>query len=104
MSNSNTPPKSPKSSNKLNFAIALSYDGDAPPIVTATGQNDIAEEILKIAEEADVPIFEDHELATLLNDLELGEHIPKPLYRVIAEVLSFAYMLSGKHKSFMDKL
>jgi len=62
-------------SNKQNFAIALSYDGDAPPIVTATGHNDTAEEIIKIAGEADVPIFEDHELATLLNDLDIGEHI-----------------------------
>jgi len=91
-------------SHKNNFAIALSYDGDAPPIVTATGQNDTADEILSIAQEADVPIFEDNELATLLNELELGDHIPKPLYRAIAEVLSFAYMLSGKHKDFMDKI
>jgi len=93
-----------KPSHKNNFAIALSYDGDAPPIVTATGQNDTADEILSIAQDADVPIFEDNELATLLNELELGDHIPKPLYRVIAEVLSFAYMLSGKHKDFMDKI
>ena len=92
-----------KSSEKNNFAIALSYDGDAPPIVTATGQSETADEILTIAKEADVPIFEDNELATLLKDLDLGDHIPKPLYRVIAEVLSFAYMLSGKHKEFMNK-
>ncbi len=86
------------------FAIALSYDGDTPPIVTATGQNETADDIVNIAKEADVPIFEDNELATLLNELDLGDHIPKPLYRVIAEVLSFAYMLSGKHKDFMDKI
>lgn len=91
-------------SKKSNFAIALSYDGDAPPIVTATGQNETADEILCIAKDSDIPIFEDNELATLLKDLDLGEHIPKPLYRVIAEVLSFAYMLSGKHKAFMDNL
>lgn len=94
----------PKSSQKHNFAIALSYDGDAPPIVTATGQNETADEILSIAKEAEIPIFEDNELATLLNNLDLGDHIPQPLYRVIAEVLSFAYMLSGKHKDFMDKI
>ena len=93
-----------KPNHKNSFAIALSYDGDTPPIVTATGQNETADEILSIAKEADVPIFEDNELATLLNDLDLGDHIPKPLYRVIAEVLSFAYMLSGKHKDFMDKI
>ncbi len=89
---------------KPHLAIALSYDGDAPPIVTATGQNEIADDIVKIAQEAEVPVFADNELATLLSELDLGDHIPRPLYRVIAEVLSFAYMLSGKHKDFMDHI
>ena len=85
------------------FAIALSYDGDAPPIVTAKGHNETAEQILEIAKAADVPVFEDKELAGLLTQLNLGDHIPRSLYQVIAEVLSFAYLLSGKHKDFMDR-
>lgn len=93
-----------QSTSKPDFAIALSYEGDVPPIVTAKGHDDLAQEIIQIAEESNVPIFEDHELSTLLEELNLGDHIPKQLYVVIAEVLSFAYMLSGKHKDFMNKI
>ena len=40
----------------------------------------------------------------LLSQLDLGDRIPEALYVVIAEVLCFAYRLSGKHKDFMDDL
>jgi flagellar biosynthesis protein len=86
------------------FAIALEYDGEQAPVVTATGHHNIADEILRIAEAEKIPVYEDKELSALLEQLDLGDHIPQSLYLVIAEVLSFAYRLSGKHKDFMDKL
>jgi len=86
------------------FAIALEYDGKQAPVVTARGHHDIADEILQIARQEKIPIHEDEELTLLLSQLDLGDHIPEALYVVIAEVLSFAYRLSGKHKDFMDKL
>ena len=94
---------SDKTKKTSSFAVALSYDGDTPPIVTATGHSETAEQIIEIGKQAEVPVFEDCELAALLSELDLGDHIPRPLFSVIAEVLSFAYMLSGKHKEFMDK-
>ncbi|MBT3205486.1 MAG: flagellar protein FhlB [Gammaproteobacteria bacterium] len=89
---------------KPRFAIALEYDGEQAPVVTAKGHQDVAEEILTIAEQESIPVYEDKELSALLDQLDLGDHIPQSLYVVIAEVLSFAYRLSGKHKDFMDKL
>ena len=86
------------------FAIALEYDGKQAPVVTARGHHEIADEILQIARQEKIPIHEDEELTLLLSQLDLGDHIPEALYVVIAEVLSFAYRLSGKHKDFMDKL
>jgi flagellar biosynthesis protein len=86
------------------FAIALEYDGEQAPLVTAKGHHDIADEILRIAEAEKIPVYEDKELSALLEQLDLGDHIPQSLYLVVAEVLSFAYRLSGKHKDFMDKL
>ncbi len=86
------------------FAIALEYDGKQAPVVTARGHHDIADEILQIAEQENIPVHEDEELSLLLSQLDLGDHIPEALYVVIAEVLSFAYRLSGKHKDFMDSL
>ena len=93
-----------KKNKKPKFAIALEYDGEQAPVVTAKGHQEIAEEILTIAQQENIPVYEDKELSALLDQLALGDHIPQSLYVVIAEVLSFAYRLSGKHKDFMDKL
>lgn len=86
------------------FAIALEYDGRQAPQVTASGHDEIAMQILRMAHEANIPIHKDNELSLLLAQLDLGDHVPEALYRVIAEILSFAYRLSGKHKDFMDEL
>lgn len=82
--------------NKPLKAIALQYDGENAPIVTASGEGDIAEEIIRIAREHGVPLREDMMLAALLSELELGEEIPPLLYRVVAEVIAYAYIISGK--------
>ncbi len=89
---------------KPRFAVALEYDGKQAPIVTAKGHQQTADEILEIAKQNDIPVYEDQELSALLDQLDLGDHIPQSLYVVIAEVLSFAYGLSGKHKDFMDHI
>ena len=89
---------------KPTFAIALQYDGEGAPEVVARGYHEVAEEILELAKEADIPLHQDHELASLLEDLDLGDQVPQALYVVVAEVLVFAYRLSGKHKAFMDNI
>lgn len=77
-------------------AIALKYDGKSSPTVAATGQDELAEEIIRLAREHDIPIQEDPDLATLLAQLDLYDHIPDSLYFVVAEVLAFAYLAAGK--------
>jgi len=89
--------------NELLRAVALKYDGENAPTVTASGEGKIAEEIIRIAHEHGVPLREDAMLAALLSELELGEEIPQTLYRVIAEVIAFAYMVSGKVPVINDK-
>lgn len=91
------------SSNKPLRAIALEYDGENAPVVTASGEGKIAEEIIRIAREHGIPLREDAMLAELLSELELGEEIPQILYRVIAEVIAFAYLVSGKVPVIKDK-
>jgi len=76
--------------------VALLYDGENTPTVTAKGSGHIAEEILKIAQEHNIPLHEDAELAQLLSQLELGDEIPRALYVTIAQVIAFAYIISGK--------
>jgi len=89
--------------NKPLRAVALKYDGENAPTVTASGEGAIADEIIRIAREHGVPLRQDGMLAALLGDLELGEEIPPMLYRVIAEVIAYAYLVSGKVPVINDK-
>jgi len=77
-------------------AVALTYDGCHAPFVSATGNSEIAEEILRIAKEHEIPIYENPELVDVLSRLELGDEIPELLYRTIAEIISFVYLLKDK--------
>ncbi len=77
-------------------AIALTYDGQNAPFVSATGEAELAEEILRIAKDNEIPIYENPELAGMLSRLELGDEIPELLYRCIAEIIAFVYMLKRK--------
>lgn len=77
-------------------AVALQYDGQKAPRVTAKGAGITAERILEIAEEHGIPLQNDAELASILAQVPLGEEIPQNLYVAVAEVISFAYFLSGK--------
>jgi len=88
----------PKQSSRTNKpqAVALFYDGENTPVVTATGKHDIAEQIIAIAREHGVPLYENPELVDVLAQLELGESIPEALYLAIAEIIAFAYYIQGK--------
>ena len=77
-------------------AIALSYDGQQAPILSAKGDDELAEAILAIAREHEVPIYENAELVKLLARMELGDQIPEALYLTIAEIIAFAWQLRGK--------
>jgi len=76
-------------------AVALRYDidRDKAPLVLAAGRGAVADEILRIAEENKIPLYEDPELAKLLSKLELDVEIPPELYTLVAEVLFFVYKL-----------
>ncbi|PRB81980.1 EscU/YscU/HrcU family type III secretion system export apparatus switch protein [Pseudomonas sp. MYb185] len=78
-------------------AIALVYEGgtDAPSI-TAKGEGELAERIIQLAMDYEVPIYENADLASMLTRMELGDQIPEALYRTIAEIIAFAWHLKGK--------
>jgi flagellar biosynthesis protein len=78
------------------IAVALEYDGKNAPLVSARGSGAVAEKIIQAAKLYGIPLQQDDELIEVLSDLNLGDEIPENLYRAIAEVISFAYILSGK--------
>lgn len=81
---------------KQDLAVALNYDGQNAPRITAKGQEEIARQILELADEHDIPLKHDPELAAILSQIPLGEEIPENLYRAVAEVIAFAYFIAGK--------
>ncbi|OEH86789.1 flagellar biosynthesis protein FlhS [Desulfuribacillus stibiiarsenatis] len=70
-------------------AVALQYkEGeDDKPVVIAHGRGAVAQRILDLAKENDVPMQEDASLVSDLIDMDLGSSVPPQLYHVIAEVL-----------------
>jgi flagellar biosynthesis protein len=79
-------------------AVAISYDpanADAP-VVTAAGQGLVADQIIRRAREAGVPVTEDPKLAAILSQIDVGRVIPPELYAVIAEVLAYVYRLEDR--------
>ncbi|MFZ8831011.1 MAG: flagellar biosynthesis protein FlhB [Thermodesulfobacteriaceae bacterium] len=89
--------------NPEHFAVALKYEmGEMPaPQVVAKGVDYLAQKIKEIAQENDVPIFEDPPLARLLYyKTKVGDYIPQELYEAVAKILAVVYKLREKRRGF----
>jgi flagellar biosynthesis protein FlhB len=86
--------------NPTHYAVALRYDGSHPaPEVVAKGQDLIAAQIRRVAEENEVPIIPDPPLARALHgSTEIGQVIPEELYAAVAQVLAFVYRLAARRR------
>jgi len=82
---------------KQKTAVAIYFDGEHAPQVTAKGQGLTGERIVQLALEHGVPLYENNGLADALSHIPLGEEIPQELYLVIAEILAFIYYLDEVH-------
>ena len=80
-------------------AVALSYEaGDTAPKILATGKGYVAEKMIEVAKQENVPLHKDTKLAETLSRLEIGDYIPKELYGVVAEILVFVDRVEGVKK------
>jgi flagellar biosynthesis protein FlhB len=80
--------------NPTHIACALRYDekeGDLAPVVVASGEGDLAREIVRAAEDYGVPVLRDVPLARALIELSVGDAIPEALYEAVAEILREAW-------------
>ncbi|NWF97980.1 MAG: EscU/YscU/HrcU family type III secretion system export apparatus switch protein [Nitrospirae bacterium] len=92
--------------NRRKKAAALSYEyyKDSAPKIIAKGTDSLAEKIIQIARENNIPIKEDVKLVEVLSTLELYQEIPSELYRAVAEILAFIYWVTeGNKQEFMLK-
>jgi flagellar biosynthesis protein len=79
-------------------AAALGYDPEqeAAPRVLAAGRGVVAEKIIVLAQENQIPVVEDQALAEALALVDIGAMIPVELYTVVAEILAYVYRLSQR--------
>jgi flagellar biosynthetic protein FlhB len=85
--------------NPTHLAVAIKYEQgvDAAPTVVAKGERLVAVQIKLVAEEKEIPIIENVELArAVFGACEVGQAIPPDLYKGVAEVLAYVYKLKKK--------
>lgn len=91
--------------NPTHYAVALRYDNtkEPAPKVLAKGVDFLALKIKEVAYEHQVLVYENPSLAReLYKSCEVGELIPRELFRAVAEVLSFVY--TSNRKKFGSRL
>lgn len=82
--------------NPTHIAVALRYDSSfmSAPMVVAKGESYIAEKIVGIAREHNVPLVENKPLAeALYKAIQVGQEIGAPFYQAVAEILAFVWKL-----------
>lgn len=88
------------SNSRSRRAVALHYgDENTAPVIVASGLGHVAEKIVEVATENNVPVFEDSSLSTVLSQLELGAEIPEELYRAVIDIyVYFLHYVPGQLK------
>ena len=86
--------------NPTHFAVALSYDAKkVAPEVIAKGQDLVAAQIRRIAEENNVPIVPDPPLARALHgSVEVGQLVPEEMWAAVAQLLAFVYRAAARRR------
>ncbi len=92
--------KPEKSKNVKNKAVALRYDKESnrAPVVIGKGEGLIAERIIALAREHDIPVHADADLLEILSRLKINEEIPPETYILVAEILAFIYRANEKYQ------
>lgn len=86
--------------NPTHYAIALRYQEgkDSAPVVLAKGKDFVAQRIKEEARKYNIEMVENRPLAQALYlYCDVGDSIPKDMYKAVAEVLAYVYRL--KHPS-----
>ncbi len=74
-------------------AAALQYDQGkhGAPVMLAKGSGAVAEKLIALAKEHDIPMQRDPELVQILMKLEINQEIPENVFHAVAEILAMVY-------------
>ena len=71
-------------------AAVLKYPKESPaPFLVAKGKGEIAQQILKIALENNIPLVKNVAETEIITLQEIGECIPEETYEVLAKIFAF---------------
>ena len=80
------------------LALALRYEAiEAMPRIVARGAGKLAQAIVALAEEHDVPVHKDGAMVELLRSMDAGQVLPTETRAIVSEVLCFLYHLETLH-------
>jgi flagellar biosynthesis protein len=79
----------------LKEALALEYGARKTPVISAKGQDDLAQKIIEEALKHGVYVAQDPQLRALLSRVDLDAEIPPEMYTAVAVILSWVYWLKG---------
>ncbi|MFI0435283.1 MAG: type III secretion system export apparatus subunit SctU [Parachlamydiaceae bacterium] len=83
--------------NPTHLAIAIGYDKevDAAPYILAMGQDILAERIIKVAAQYNIPVLRNITLAhKLWDEGDIFEYVPEETYEALAEILRWVASLN----------
>lgn len=84
--------------NPTHLAVALGYEKgvDAAPYILGMGKDIVAEQMINVAKQYNIPIVRNIKLAhTLWDNAEIYEYIPEDSYEAVAKVLRFIAALQS---------
>lgn len=86
--------------NPTHLAIVLGYEQeiDAAPYILAMAQDKMAEHVIKLAEEYNVPVMRNIPLAhKLWDEGELYQYVPEDTYEAVAEIIRWVWVLQEQY-------
>ena len=60
----------------------------------AKGKGLVAEKIISLAHENNIPVQQDPDLVEVLSQVDINQDIPPTVYQVVAELLAFVYQMN----------
>lgn len=84
-------------------AAALEYAGGAgAPVIIALARGKLVDRLVQIAEECNIPVYRDTDLAEVLSAMNVGDEIPEKLYGAVAEVLAFCWRINDRLRNKLN--
>ncbi|MFH0977176.1 MAG: EscU/YscU/HrcU family type III secretion system export apparatus switch protein [Spirochaetota bacterium] len=93
-----------KHNNKKKLGIAIGYSSNKPaPEILAVARGFLVDRLIQIANDNNITIYKDSDLAEILSFMKPGDQIPETLFRIMSEILAYCYKVNEKFREKMVK-